>query len=57
MYHKVNDLPEQPVDDARRRSSTSRWTSCGELGYTVVDLDAVLDHYVDGDAAAGAARC
>ena len=50
MYHKVNDLPGESVDDARRRSSTSRWRSSRELGYTVVDLDAVLDHYVDGKA-------
>jgi len=45
MYHKVNDLPNNrmsmPVslfDD--------QMAELGELGYTVVDLDAVLAHYV-----------
>ena len=47
MYHKVNDLPNNrmsmPVslfDD--------QMAELGELGYTVVDLDAVLGHYVGG---------
>jgi peptidoglycan/xylan/chitin deacetylase (PgdA/CDA1 family) len=47
MYHKVNDLPNNrmsmPValfDD--------QMGYLGELGYTVVGLDAVLDHYRDG---------
>lgn len=45
MYHKVNDLPNNrmsmPVslfDD--------QMAELGELGYTVVDLDAVLGHYI-----------
>jgi len=45
MYHKVNDLPNNrmsmPVslfDD--------QMAELGELGYTVVDLDAVLAHYI-----------
>jgi peptidoglycan/xylan/chitin deacetylase (PgdA/CDA1 family) len=44
MYHKVNDMPDNPTtvpvgvfDDQLGRLE--------ELGYTVVDLDAVLDHY------------
>jgi peptidoglycan/xylan/chitin deacetylase (PgdA/CDA1 family) len=47
MYHKVNDLPNNrmsmPIDrfdDQMRQLRT--------LGYTVVDLDAVIAHYVDG---------
>jgi peptidoglycan/xylan/chitin deacetylase (PgdA/CDA1 family) len=45
MYHKVNDLPENPLtmpvsvfDD--------QMAQVRELGYVVVDLEAVLDHYV-----------
>jgi peptidoglycan/xylan/chitin deacetylase (PgdA/CDA1 family) len=44
MYHKVNDLPENPLtmpvslfDEQMDQLRT--------LGYTVVGLDAVLDHY------------
>ena len=37
MYHKVNDVPENPVDGPGRRGSTSRWRSSRELGYTPVD--------------------
>ena len=47
MYHKVNDLPENPTtvpvgifDDQLGRLA--------ELGYNVVDLDSVLDHYTLG---------
>ena len=47
MYHKVNDLPDNPTtvpvgtfDDQLGRLE--------ELGYVVVDLDAVLDHYTQG---------
>ena len=47
MYHKVNDLP------GNRMSMPSalfdeQMAQLRELGYTVVDLDAVLDHYVGG---------
>lgn len=47
MYHKVNDL-------ANNRMSMpvslfdEQMAELGELGYTVVDLDAVLGHYVGG---------
>jgi len=47
MYHKVNDLPNNrmsmpvPLFD-------DQMAELGELGYTVVDLDAVLAHYVGG---------
>jgi peptidoglycan/xylan/chitin deacetylase (PgdA/CDA1 family) len=47
MYHKVNDVPGNPLtmpvslfDEQMDQLRT--------LGYTVVDLHAVLDHYVDG---------
>ena len=47
MYHKVNDLPDNPTtvpiavfDEQLERLA--------ELGYNVVDLDAVLDHYTIG---------
>src|SRR4029078_13360227 len=47
MYHKVNDLPgnrmSMPVELFDRQMAQLR-----ELEYTVVDLDAVLAHYVDG---------
>src|SRR5262249_49012701 len=49
MYHKVNDLPDNPTtvpvgifDDQVGRLA--------ELGYPVVGLDAVLDHYTLGVA-------
>ena len=49
MYHKVNDLPgnrmSMPVSLFDEQMAQLR-----ELGYTVVDLDAVLGHYVDGAA-------
>jgi peptidoglycan/xylan/chitin deacetylase (PgdA/CDA1 family) len=49
MYHKVNDLPgnrmSMPVSLFDEQMAQLR-----ELGYTVVDLDAVLAHYVDGAA-------
>ena len=47
MYHKVNDLPNNrmsmPVSLFDEQMAQLR-----ELGYTVVDLDAVLAHYIDG---------
>ncbi|MEP6813006.1 MAG: polysaccharide deacetylase family protein, partial [Actinomycetota bacterium] len=49
MYHKVNDLPgnrmSMPVSLFDEQMAQLR-----ELGYTVVDLDAVIRHYVDGAA-------
>src|SRR5215471_9542328 len=49
MYHKVNDLPgnrmSMPVSLFDEQMAQLR-----ELGYTVVGLDAGLDHYVDGAA-------
>ena len=47
MYHKVNDVPGN-----RMSMPTSlfdeQMSQLGELGYEVVDLDAVRDHYVHG---------
>jgi len=47
MYHKVNDVPgnrmSMPVSIFDEQMAQLR-----ELGYTAVDLDAVLGHYVDG---------
>src|SRR5438128_4326957 len=49
MYHKVNDLPNNrmsmPVSIFDEQMAQLR-----ELGYAAVDLDAVLDHYVEGKA-------
>src|ERR1700760_3889187 len=47
MYHKVNDIPDNPttVPVARFDEQLGRLK---ELGYNVVGLDAVLDHYTLG---------
>jgi peptidoglycan/xylan/chitin deacetylase (PgdA/CDA1 family) len=49
MYHKVNDQPNNrmsmPVSHFDQQMSQLK-----ELGYVVVDLDAVLAYYVDGRA-------
>src|SRR6185436_11584572 len=49
MYHKVNDVPNNrmsmPVSLFDEQMAQLR-----ELGYVVVDLDAVLAHYVGGAA-------
>jgi peptidoglycan/xylan/chitin deacetylase (PgdA/CDA1 family) len=47
MYHKVNDLPGNPLTVPVGRFE-EQMSELRELGYTVVDLDAVLAHYVDG---------
>jgi peptidoglycan/xylan/chitin deacetylase (PgdA/CDA1 family) len=49
MYHKVNDLPGNPVT-VPVRLFEEQMSELGELGYTVVGLDAVLAHYLDGAA-------
>ena len=51
MYHKVNDFPDNPTT-VPVASFDEQLARLGELGYNVVDLDAVLDHYTLGDAAA-----
>jgi peptidoglycan/xylan/chitin deacetylase (PgdA/CDA1 family) len=44
MYHKVNDRPENPLS-VPVGVFAEQMAQLGELGYTVVDLEAVLDHY------------
>ena len=47
MYHKVNDLPGNPLTMPVSLFD-EQMDQLRQLGYTVVDLDAVLAHYVDG---------
>ena len=49
MYHKVNDLPENPLS-VPTALFDEQLAALRDLGYTVVDLDAVLAHYRDGAA-------
>ena len=46
MYHKVNDQPENPVT-VPTTAFAEQMAHLRELGYAVVGLDAVLDHYVE----------
>jgi peptidoglycan/xylan/chitin deacetylase (PgdA/CDA1 family) len=47
MYHKVNDLPGNPVT-VPVGAFEEQMGELSELGYTVVGLDAVLAHYTEG---------
>lgn len=47
MYHKINDKPENPVTVPTSYFG-EQMAQLRELGYVVVSLEAVLDHYVDG---------
>ena len=47
MYHKINDLPDNPTTVPVWKFD-EQLSRLGELGYNVVDLDAVLDHYTIG---------
>ena len=47
MYHKVNDLPDNPLSIPVSLFD-EQMSRLAELDYTVVDLDAVLDHYTNG---------
>ncbi len=47
MYHKVNDLPNNRMSIPTGLFDR-QMTQLRELGYTVVDLDAVLAHYLEG---------
>jgi peptidoglycan/xylan/chitin deacetylase (PgdA/CDA1 family) len=49
MYHKVNDLPGNPLS-VPCAVFDEQMSVLGELCYTVVGLDAVLDHYAHGAA-------
>jgi peptidoglycan/xylan/chitin deacetylase (PgdA/CDA1 family) len=46
MYHKVNDLPENPLS-VPVGAFDDQLAQLRELGYTVVSLDDVLAHYRD----------
>jgi peptidoglycan/xylan/chitin deacetylase (PgdA/CDA1 family) len=46
MYHKVNDLPGNPLTMPVSLFD-EQMDQLRELGYTAVDLDAVLAHYVE----------
>jgi peptidoglycan/xylan/chitin deacetylase (PgdA/CDA1 family) len=48
MYHKVNDLPGNPLTMPVSLFD-EQMDQLGDLGYTVVGLESVLAHYVDGD--------
>jgi peptidoglycan/xylan/chitin deacetylase (PgdA/CDA1 family) len=47
MYHKVNNVPENPLS-VPVSVFDEQMAQLREFGYTVVDLDAVLAHYRDG---------
>jgi len=47
MYHKVNDLPGNPLTMPVSLFD-EQMDQLRQLGYEVVDLDAVLAHYVEG---------
>lgn len=47
MYHKVNDLPGNPLS-VPVSMFDEQMTQLRELGYTVVGLDDVLGYYADG---------
>jgi peptidoglycan/xylan/chitin deacetylase (PgdA/CDA1 family) len=47
MYHKVNDLPSNPLSIPVSLFD-EQMAQLRDLGYTVVDLDAVLAHYAEG---------
>jgi peptidoglycan/xylan/chitin deacetylase (PgdA/CDA1 family) len=47
MYHKINDIPENPTTIPVGLFD-EQLAHLRELGYEIVDLDAVLDHYVLG---------
>ncbi len=48
MYHKVNDLPNNRMSIPTALFD-AQMAQLRELGYTVVDLDAVLAHYLRGE--------
>jgi len=47
MYHKVNDIPDNPTT-VPVSVFDEQLAQVRELGYEVVDLDAVIDYYRDG---------
>ena len=47
MYHKVNDIPDNPVT-VPTSLFDEQMAQLRELGYAVVGLEAVLAHYTQG---------
>jgi peptidoglycan/xylan/chitin deacetylase (PgdA/CDA1 family) len=47
MYHRVNDVPENPLSMPVSLFD-EQMDQLRQLGYTVVDLQAVLDYYAEG---------
>jgi len=47
MYHKVNDTPDNPTT-VSTAAFDEQLAQLQELGFRVVDLDAVIDHYTLG---------
>jgi peptidoglycan/xylan/chitin deacetylase (PgdA/CDA1 family) len=47
MYHKINDIPDNPVT-VPTSLFDEQMAQLRELGYTVVGLEAVLAHYTQG---------
>ena len=48
MYHKVNDIPGNPIT-VPARLFDEQMAQLRSLGYRVVDLDAVVRHYLEGE--------
>ena len=48
MYHKVNDIPGNPVTVPTSQFD-EQMAQLRELGYRAVGLDAVVDHYAHGE--------
>ena len=48
MYHKVNDIPGNPVTVPTSQFD-EQMAQLRELGYQAVGLDAVVDHYAHGE--------
>ena len=46
MYHRINDVPDNPMS-VPVRVFDEQLAVARELGYEIVDLGAVLDHYVN----------
>ncbi len=56
MYHKVNDIPDNPTTVPVAHFD-EQLSQVRDLGYQVVGLDAVLDHYTFGKPLPPSARC
>src|SRR4051794_8731383 len=47
MYHKINDIPDNPTS-VPVGLFDEQLAQAKDSGYEFVDLDAVLDHFVEG---------